>query len=72
MLNEGKVSQQHQREHVRDAEGRSAGFPLTLNTSQCPLPPKKKKEKASVKVNTMPKTRITWEPQTVPVQSDFL
>ena len=46
MLNEGKVSQQHQRGHVRDAEWRSAGFPLTLNTSQCPLPSSKKQGKS--------------------------
>ena len=36
--------------HVRDAEGRSAGLPLTLNFPPC-LP--QKKEKASVKVSVI-------------------
>ena len=44
-----KVSQLSQHGHVRDAEGRSAGLPLTPNISPCP----KKKEKAGVKVSTV-------------------
>ena len=44
-----KVSQQSQYGHVRDAEGRSAGLPLTPTISPC----QKKKEKASVKVSTV-------------------
>ena len=39
----GKVSQLGQREHVRDAEERSAGLPLH---PQHPAVPKKKKEKS--------------------------
>ena len=49
-----------QQGHVRDAEGRSAGLPLTLNIPPCP----KKMEKASIKVST--------KPQSVNVQCDSL
>ena len=58
-LRQGKVSQQRQRGHVRDGEGRSAELTLTLNTSQCT----KKKGKASVKVSTSlkAKTCFTWK-----------
>ena len=52
---------------MRDAEGRSAGLPLTLNIPPC-LHQKKKKGRASVKVSTSHKvkTRFTWESQSVP------
>ena len=51
---------------------RSAGLPLTLNIPPCP---KYNKEKASIEVSTITpgqKTRFTWEPQSVTVQSDSL
>ena len=68
---EGKADSYVSRGTVRDAEGRSAGLPLTVNIPPC-LP--KKKEKASVKISTSLnfKTRFTWEPQSVTVQSDSL
>ena len=45
-LRQGEVSQYGQHGHVRDAKGRSAGLPLTLNISPCT-----KKKKASVKIS---------------------
>ena len=42
---------QGQRVHVRDAEGKSARLPITINISPCPK--KKNKEKASIKVSTI-------------------
>ena len=42
-LREGEVSQLGQQGHVRDAEGRSAGLPLTLNIPPCPQTKKEEK-----------------------------
>ena len=67
-LSERKVSHLSQQEHVGgDADGRSARLLLTLNIPPCP----KKREKASVKVSTslLVRTRFTWEPQSVTVQT---
>ena len=72
-LSKGEDILQSQQGHVRDAEGRSAGLLLALNIPPCPKK-KKNKEKASVKISTSLKikTRFTWEPQSVTVQSDSL
>ena len=58
-LREGEVSQLGQQGHVRDAEGKSAGLPLTLHIPPCPQTKKKgKKVQGKVSISHRSCTKI--------------
>ena len=66
-LSKEKVSHRSQQGHVRDAEGRSAGRPLTLTSRRV-----QRKSQRQGQYIAPGQTRFTWEPQSVTVQSDSL
>ena len=67
-MRQGKVSQQRQLGHVRDAEERSAG--LRLAPTPRGATQKKTRKKSKRQSQYKAKIRFTWEPQSVTVQSN--